>query len=852
MRKTFVVLLIFAIMFLLSNHVSAVGFYRVDHENPGWNNDIHPYSDGSYVYFGQDKNIHGCTFDGSTLTVIDTVNLGGSSIISGVHGNGSIVAVVHDDVSVLYFNGTGFSLNASLDIGGGLTGVWVDGSYIYVSTWSNGLRVLYFNGTGLSLIDSIDNGGVYRAVFGNDSFIFTPTQSSVMRAYSFNGSALSLEGSVVGSFSEGWCNDTHMFVSEYSKKLSVLTFHGSFNSLDSYTLPGTVYGVWGDDSYVYAGCAASGVYVFSLNGTSLFKDDDVDTGLGLQFEYVYGDGSYVYVSTDGTNGVYMYSWINPPSNVAISREYNSLNFSWVPSVDADTTLVVVNTSGNPSNVTNGTLLYNGTDSFFDWENRSANTTYYAGFFTYNSSVNGYSSPVYANITTLADVVAPTVDVTISVGSGFNVDTATINVSVDDDYGGFVVVNVTANGEYYNESVGVPGYISEFTFNLSDDGVNIVFVNASDAAGNTVSYSESMTFYYVNCSLYNERDGTVYDWSNAKTFGNLTGCLLTVPDKNLSIDLYKGENTSFTYVSSTEDIIRINLSFGNTGEDVIRSFDVSLLDPVSRIGLIEVEESFYAQFIYAATKKPVCVKNVLSDCFVHARYTYDAYEDYYSCQVVTINMLYYLYTYSSGNKVLLASIEGSRASTINLDFLSYENLSYEFSMLSDGLAVSKTTNTTLKMYYANLEADNSKVEIRIYDGANLIFQHVEYDDPNEFTLYFDYSTFTISEEMLKLQLLLTKDGGSVETVEKFISIDGKVGLIESGVAVILALMFSVFGLTLASSKRTFGVIGIIVHIISLGITVLAVPVWYVIFVQVIIVVLLVITIFIFKKENAQIT
>ena len=52
---------------------------------------------------------------------------------------------------------------------------------------------------------------------------------------------------------------------------------------------------------------------------------------------------------------------------------------------------------------------------------------------------------------------------------------------------------------------------------------------------------------------------------------------------------------------------------------------------------------------------------------------------------------------------------------------------------------ETTNTTLKIYYANLDADNEEVIIKIYDDSDLIFQHTEWEDPNEFTLYFDYNT-----------------------------------------------------------------------------------------------------------------
>jgi hypothetical protein len=174
------------------------------------------------------------------------------------------------------------------------------------------------------------------------------------------------------------------------------------------------------------------------------------------------------------------------------------------------------------------------------------------------------------------------------------------------------------------------------------------------------------------------------------------------------------------------------------------------------------------------------------------------------------------------------------------------------MLSDGIAVSKTTNTTLKIYYVNLESDNEETVVKIFDGENLVFQHLENEEPNEITLYFDYSTLSLNEEMLKLQLELTKVDGTSSTITKYVSTAGRVGLIQSEVAAILSIIFVIFGFTLTSSKTTFNYFGMIVLVIALGITVLAVPVWYITFMQVIIGILLIITIFIYKKENTMIT
>jgi len=831
------------------------------------------WGDGTYIYVASSiEGIRAYSFNenGTEEFWLKDVQVDGYyPIYDDVWGNESYIYVSAEHIGIMAYtfneNGTEEfwlkDVQFDGDVGQPYNGVWCNDSIIYVTVANSGIMAYTFNENGTEefwLKDVQDDGGYYEEIFSDGMYVYSAVSSDGVYAYSFNGTNFTLEGQrddgsyYKSVFSDGMYVYTGIVASSSSPSLRTYKYNGTDFSIEYNHTLGTYSDgkdVWGDGiEFLYVASYGKGVRAYRIHYDDFFSSDLTGLSSGTTYHYrSVAQNSYGTVYGSDMN----FSIPGSVTNVSVSVPGNVV-FSWDKGLCTENTVIVVNGSMDPVDVSDGVVIYNDSGSSFIWSNISANTTYYFGIFGYNNSMNYHTLPVCRNVTTLADVVAPSIVVSISVDSGFNVDSALINVSVNDNYAGNVAVNISANGEYFNESVSVPGYITEVSFNLSGDGINVVYVNATDSAGNNVSYSESMTFYYVNCSLINERDGTLFDWTNAKNNGNLSGCLLTIPGKNVTLDLYVNENTSFTYVSSDEDIIRINMSFDNTVGSVIRSFDMSLLDPVSRIGLVETEQSFYAQFIYSATVKPVIVKNVLSNCFVHAGYTYEAYEDYYSTQVVTIDMLYYLYTFSSGNKVLLSSIEGSRASTINLEFLTYQNLSYSFSMLSEDVHVSKTTNTTLKIYYANIAGDNAQVEIKLYDGDDLVFQHVETEDPNEITLYFDYSTITLNNEMLLLSLELTRDDDSVDTIEKYISTSGKVGLIDAGLAVMLAIMFCVFGFTFASSKVTFGYFGIIIEVIGLGITVLAAQVWYITFIQVIIGILLVITIFIYKKENAMIT
>jgi hypothetical protein len=546
-----------------------------------------------------------------------------------------------------------------------------------------------------------------------------------------------------------------------------------------------------------------------------------------------------------------------PANLTANPAAYRVYLTWSKGSGANTTCVVRKTSSYPVNVTDGLVVYNSTDSsYFDNNSINASTKYYYKAWSYSEwgSLNIYSSNNdTANVTSYNDTIPPTIKVNVTADTGFSPSgLGYINVSGSDNNGSTIIINITVNSEYFNETISNPGKTATYSFNLSSNGSNMVYVVATDTAGNTYNYSDIVTIYFVNISFINERNGTDFNWNYAKTVGSMTGCNLSIPSKEIFLDIYADENSSLEYISLTKDVIRITSTYTNVTDPIIRSFSIDLLDSISKIGLVEVETQFYEQLIYSTGEKPIVVKNVYSDSFILADYTAYTYGSTYSASAYTINMLYYLYTYSNGSRILLSSIEGSRAAQVNLDFLDYANTTYDFTILGEDVSISRYTNTTWQFFYKNLKEDNEKLELSIYDGDAKIFYFIETDNPDEATVYFNYATLYLVNDRLTLKIISTKTDGSTNTITRIFSVtSGQISEIPPEVAAVLAISMALFGFTFVATKYVFGFFGIFAIIIGLALTAFTEQVWYISLIQAVLVILLAFIILIFKDEYSAV-
>jgi len=185
-------------------------------------------------------------------------------------------------------------------------------------------------------------------------------------------------------------------------------------------------------------------------------------------------------------------------------------------------------------------------------------------------------------------------------------------------------------------------------------------------------------------------------------------------------------------------------------------------------------------------------------------------------------------------------------------LESQSKQYAFTLSKDDLSIQKTENSTLRIYYKNIKQDNEKVLIQIYDQNNqLVFEHEETENPNEFTIYFDYSTLNITD-LLTLKITKYKISGAIEVFQRLFDKSGHVGIITPEMAILLSIVISIFTLTFVGISYAFGWFGAISLGIALAITALAPSTPALIMIQTLVAIILVFILIIWQNENSVTT
>ncbi len=449
-----------------------------------------------------------------------------------------------------------------------------------------------------------------------------------------------------------------------------------------------------------------------------------------------------------------------------------------------------------------------------------------------------------NFTYISDINPPQIIISYNFNYGFrNNATEYINISVSDSVSPVQECNITINTNKY--SYLFANNYTVYSFTLSD-GTNSFSVTCHDIVNNQDSSSNKIYIYKKNITLINEDDGSVFN-----SFSDMN-TLRAISEKTQEIfNFLENNDTSILFISNQSDVIRIEKRY-NTDPNSLLYIDLNLelIDTTTRACVAKTQQ-FYEIVFYSSTNKPIAVKNNLAQCYVLADYTKYAYQDALMAKAYTIKALYYLYTYENDQKVFLATLDGSVATSVNLDVLESTKKTYTFTLTTDDISVSKISNTTLKIYYKNLENENTKTEIYIYDGDTVLFSHTETETPNEFTIYFDYSSISIQNNILKLVVKKYTQTSQSEIVRIF-TLSGAIGLIDTWLAIFISATLIFFGLTFVAVRHIFGFFGIITLIIALAITTLAPATTQIVFIQTIIIIMLIFVLLVYKEEYSKIT
>lgn len=171
---------------------------------------------------------------------------------------------------------------------------------------------------------------------------------------------------------------------------------------------------------------------------------------------------------------------------------------------------------------------------------------------------------------------------------------------------------------------------------------------------------------------------------------------------------------------------------------------------------------------------------------------------------------------------------------------------------DSMVLSPYNSTTMKIRYLNLNYNNSFVNFAIFDvvGSSLLASYNISDDPDNITILFNFSGYGLVGDILKVVANAYRNDTDHITLVGYFNVEQsrRYTSINSYIAVIFSISICLFGLTIAHPKKTLGPIGIIVIIISIGITAYADQTWFVHLIQAIEIILLLFTILVFKEEG----
>ena len=149
----------------------------------------------------------------------------------------------------------------------------------------------------------------------------------------------------------------------------------------------------------------------------------------------------------------------------------SINLSWIKGVNATHTLVKQKTSGYPINISDGSLVYNGTDTTCSNSSLSKGTIYYFRAWSWNSSSNLWSTANASTFNTTAPF-AP---------AGFTANAISSSQ-----------INLAWTKGGYANSTRIQRKTGSYPFNVSD-GVDVY--NDTGSSYSDSSLSASTTYYY---------------------------------------------------------------------------------------------------------------------------------------------------------------------------------------------------------------------------------------------------------------------------------------------------------------------------------------------------------------------
>lgn len=425
-----------------------------------------------------------------------------------------------------------------------------------------------------------------------------------------------------------------------------------------------------------------------------------------------------------------------------------------------------------------------------------------------------------------DLLAPVTSITFTTRNVFN-NSANVTLICSDSI--FPNLNYSS---FFNGVELFTGNLSNGTMQSNQSSFISEVNNATGICLDPFSSSKKTTLqnvFFTVLNLWDEILNEPFDVSNVSN--------AVVFFSDINVFSFKDEGVSFVnYTSLNNTQLRFVITYFDSTE-ITRFIDVGFVDddPL-KICANTDERTHFEQQIISSSERVAIMKNTFSGCYVAADKVRFAFQNAFVLKAFTVNGIYFLITFDSdGNEIMLASVDGSTTSFINLDVLDFIRQPANFDISGDGLSFEKFTNTSINIFYDNINEDNveSKLTITRVDTNQVLLNVDGFADPNSFIVLFDYTTLNITTETIfEIKIDAVDDQGEESIIKRFFNAQAQQGFIPAAIAGTIAFFLLFFSINFVATSQTFSWFGLFMNLIVLFILAFSVPAWFITFLMVI--------------------
>lgn len=581
-----------------------------------------------------------------------------------------------------------------------------------------------------------------------------------------------------------------------------------------------------------------------------------------------GNASYAYPYNTTTCS---YAVTGDANRIVYCRVYNDTNYSSQQTanyqVDSTAPTTTISYLQRTNQTTADVNLYctDGTGSgcaTTQYRLNSGAWQTYSGTFSISSSgtftIDYNSTDVAGNLETTKtgtiyispDTVVPTLTYSITKTYGFGVDSnIPFSFTCIVDRNDLIAYDLNVDGTMVVHRQDFNGTVDTNSVIISSSAPVFVF-SCTNLSGLQAS-ATVQPFQVLQFHLVNEADGTLLTQSNVDN--NFAIVKVYSIDGNYSYDFKANHRGDVNAILPSSQMV-FNYGYNDVLATQINRYIKTSIETQTPFRICApFYQQFYEQQFVASSPRDIILYNNVGNCYEMMGSLAFLNANNYGLTTYTINRQYYLYLWDAGIKTLFSLIDGGTAQAYNIDIIQLTQIRANYPAGIDGLAVTPLINpitgnpdlNVLSIGYKSGDGNNTSVNIQISIDSNILYSQTFNDSnlANSFSINWNYTGipgiteatfFTIqvtsqNPNGTKITKQVINSAGNAPTINQKIGnvqFYGGVPIIASVFAAIISSLFFLFGISIASTGRTFGVFGILVCLFCIALCALAVQIWYV--------------------------